>query len=28
MIFIAHNLNVSPDHATNISEDVLFLIKV
>ena len=27
MIFIAHNLERVADHATNIAEDVLFLIK-
>ena len=28
LIFIAHNLErIYPDHATNIAEDVLFLIK-
>ena len=27
LIFIAHNLERVADHATNIAEDVLFLIK-
>ena len=27
LIFIAHNLERVADHATNIAEDVLFLVK-
>ena len=27
LIFVAHNLERIADHATNIAEDVLFLIK-